>query len=94
MIIITIYRSFESPTPPFRVISDATVAFITALQKSLKSGINKNCRFDLEFRSDVFRFLFDSKGRNPPKGRGLFYDLNDFDKTYFKGRVAWKNFFH
>ena len=46
--------------------------------------MNKNNRFDLEFRTDVFVFLFDRKGRNPPKGRGLFYDINDFDETYFK----------
>ena len=78
------YRSFESPGLPYRVIADAASHLIAAIQKSLKSGVNCNNRLDLEFRTDVFRFLFNGKGRNPPKGRGLFYDMNDFDTTYFK----------
>ena len=53
------------------------------IHKSLKSGINRNNRLELEFRTDVFRFLFSGKGRTPPSGRGLFYDLKDFDTTYF-----------
>ena len=57
---------------------------IAAVQKSLKPGVNCNNRVDLEFRTDVFRFLFDSKGRNPPRGRRLFCDMDDFDGTYFK----------
>ena len=27
--------------------------------------------------------MFHGKGRTPPQGRGLFYNLEDFDKTYF-----------
>ena len=78
------YRSFESPTPPYRLIADTISHFTAAIQRSLKTGINSNNRLDLEFRTDVFRFLFDGKGRTPPNGRGLFYDLDDFNKTYFK----------
>lgn len=78
------YRSFESPVPQYRVIADAASHFMAAVQKSLKSGVNCNNRLDLEFKTDVFRFLFNGKGRNPPKGRGLFYDMDDFDRTYFR----------
>ena len=46
-------------------------------------GVNKSCKIELEFRVDVFRFLFKGKGRTPPTGRGLYYDLDDFDSTYF-----------
>ena len=46
-------------------------------------GVNSNCKIEVEFRSDVFRYLFNNKGRKPPTGRGLFYDLDDFDRTYF-----------
>ena len=55
------------------------------MQRSLKSGVNCNNRFELEFRRDVFRFLFNAKGRKPPlaNGRGLFYDLEDSDTNYF-----------
>ena len=63
------------------MIADATSHLIAAVQRSLKSGVN---RLDLDFRTDIFRFLFNGRGRNPPRGRGLFYDLDDFDKTYFK----------
>ena len=78
------YRSFESPGLPYRVLADASSHLIAAIQNSLKSGVNRNNRLDIEFRTDVFRVLFNGKGRNPPKGRGLFYDKNDFDTTYFK----------
>lgn len=87
------YRSFESPTPPYRLIADTISHFTAAIQRSLKTGINSNNRLDLEFRTDVFRFLFDGKGRTPPNGRGLFYyDLDDFNKTYFKDNwyIAYK----
>ena len=46
-------------------------------------GVNSNCKIEVEFRSDIFRYLFNNKGRKPPTGRGLFYDLDDFDRTYF-----------
>ena len=53
---------------------------MTTIHKSLKSGINRNNRLDIEFRTDVFRFLFNGNGRTPPRGRGLFFD---FEQTYF-----------
>ena len=84
IVILTINLLYESPGLPYRVIADASSHLIAAIQRSLKSGINCNNRLDLEFRTDVFRLLFSGKGRNPPKGRGLFYDKNDFDTTYFK----------
>ena len=78
------YRSFESPVLQYRVVADAASHFMAAVQKSLKSGVNCNNRLDLEFRTDVFKLLFNGKGSNPPKGRGLFYYMDDFDTTYFR----------
>ena len=64
------------------MIADATSHLTAAIQKSLMSGVNNcNNRFNLEVRTDAFRFLFDGKHRNLPR---LFYDMNDFDKTFFK----------
>ena len=57
------------------------------MQRSLKLGVNLNCTFSVEFRVDVFNFLFKGKGRAPPAGHGLFYDLNSFSTTYFP--VDW-----
>ena len=53
-----------------------------AFHRSLKSGVNSNNKIELEFRIDVFKYLFNGKGRNPPTGRGLFYDLEDFNVNY------------
>ena len=75
------YRSFKSPKVPYRVIADAASHLIA---KSLKSRVNCNNKFDLEFRTDVYKLLFNGKGKNPLKGRGHFYDMNDFNTTYFK----------
>ena len=41
----------------------------------------------MKFRVDVFNFLFEGKGRAPPTGHGLFYDLSSFSTTYFP--VDW-----
>ena len=57
------------------------------MQRSLKLGVNLNCTFSVEFRVDVFNFLFKGKGRAPPAGHGLFYELNSFTTTYFP--VDW-----
>ena len=55
-----------------------------AIHGSLKAGANCNNRLDVEFRNDVFRFLFNGKGRHTPTGRGLFCNIEDFDGTYFE----------
>ena len=62
---------------------DATSHLKAIVQKSLKSGINCNNKVEVEFRTDVFKFLFNGKGSKPPRGRGLFYYLEEFDSTYF-----------
>ena len=45
--------------------------------------VNCSNRLEVEFRVDVFRYLFQGKGHAPPRGRGLFYNLEEFDETYF-----------
>ena len=82
---ITVHcRSFESPSPLHRVVADASSNFVATVERSLKAGIHCNCKIEVEFRADVFRYLFSNRGRKPPTGRGLFYYLADFDKTYFR----------
>ena len=43
-----------------------------------------NCSnvLEVEFRVDIFRYLFHGKGHTPPRGRGLLHNLKDFDETY------------
>ncbi len=53
------------------------------IQRSLKLGVNVGCRFSLEFRTDVFMFLFQGKGGDPPSGRGKLYNLDAFEELYF-----------
>lgn len=66
---------------------DEVSRLVLQVQRSLKSGVNLNRVFSVEFRVDVFNFLFKNKGRAPPAGRGLFYDLSSFSTTYFP--VDW-----
>ena len=81
--LVLLHSSFETPSPGYRLVADATSNLKAAIQRSLKSGVGCSNRLEVEFRTDVFRFLFNCKGRIPPKGRGLFYDLEDFDTTFF-----------
>ena len=66
------------------MIIDATSHFKAVIHRNLKARVNCNNKLDVEFRSDVFRLLFNGKGRNTPTGRGLFYNIEDFDGTYFE----------
>ena len=63
---------------------DGISNFCAAVDKSLKSGVNLHCTFKVEFRTDLFNFLFDGKGRHPPRRLGQLYELQDFDNRYFK----------
>jgi len=76
-------RSYEDPSPPYRVITDNVSSLVSSIQHSLKLGVNRSCKFSLEFTYDVFNFLFSGKGTTPPTGRGKFYGLEDFDSAYF-----------
>lgn len=40
--------------------------------------------FSIEFRTDVFNFLFGGKGSDPQSGRGKIYNIDDFDPLYFR----------
>ena len=76
-------RSYEDPSPPYRVITDNVSSLVSSIWHSLKLGVNRNCKFSLEFTTDVFNFLFSGKGTTPPNGWGKFYGLEDFGSTYF-----------
>ena len=68
-------------------MADGVSGLVASMQKSLKVGVNLNCKFEVEFRHDIFRYIFHGKGRSPPSGRGLFYDLEDFDDDIFPDSV-------
>ena len=40
---------------------------------SLRLGTIQAHKINVEFSLDVFRFLFNGKGRRPDKGRGMLY---------------------
>ena len=71
------HRSYHHPQPQRRIILDTVSNFISSIKHSLKLGI---C---IEFRSDVFNFLFSGKGEVPESGLGLLYNRIDFDSRYF-----------
>ena len=80
-------RNYEDPSPPFRVVSDSISSLILGIQGSLRRGINLNCKFNVEFRVDVFSYmyLFSGIGSLPPSGQGKLYNLDDFNPTFFPG---------
>ena len=78
-------RNYEDPSPPFRVVSDSVSSLILGIQGSLRRGINLNCKFNVEFRVDVFSYLFSGKGSLPLSGQGKLYNLDDFNPTFSPG---------
>ena len=59
---------------------DCVSSFMDVVNKSLKKGVNEACHLTVDFRTDVFAFLFGNKGRH---GKGRLYILDDFDRTDF-----------
>lgn len=78
-----LHSAFEDPCPSYRLVADSVSNFIAEVHRSLKLGVNINCRFSVDFRIDVFNFLFNGKGNMPPSGRGNFFELTDFSNLYF-----------
>ena len=76
-------RTFLNPQPSFRAILDSVGNFREAVERSLKLGVIRNSKFTLLFRTDVFRFLFNGKGRDVRRGHGRNYDKEDFNEPYF-----------
>ena len=60
--------------------------FISCIGKSLKCGTIRASKFCIDFRLDVFRYLFNSKGKD--KGSGKLYEKDDFNSDYF-GEDWW-----
>ena len=58
------------------------------INRSLRLGTIQAHKINVEFSLDVFRFLFNGKGRRPDKGRGMLYGKEYFDKQYF-GEDWW-----
>ena len=46
-------------------------------------GLNRACQITVNFRTDVFHFLFKGKGTHYEHGPGYLYNLEDFDAKYF-----------
>ena len=53
--------------------------FVAEVARILKLGVNRLCCFSFVFKTDVFRFLFGSKGRPSPHKFGCLYSEQDFD---------------
>lgn len=62
---------------------DNVSCLLCAVNTSLKAGTVRSWKFYVEFRLDVFNFLFDGKGRDPNVESGTLYDKEDFDSAYF-----------
>ena len=49
----------------------------------MKAGLIRSCSFSVEFRKDVFIYLFKDKGTKVDNKRGLMYNRGDFTDSYF-----------
>ena len=76
-------RSYKGPRPAFQVVSDNVSSLILGIQGSLRRGTNLNCKFNVEFRIDVFSYLFSGRGSLPPSGQRKLYNLDDFNPMFF-----------
>lgn len=78
-----IHRTYTNPHPENRCILDCVSNFVSAVSASLKLGTVRLCKFSVEFRLDVFKFLFDGKGTTSSRTAGKLYNRGDFDSKYF-----------
>lgn len=62
---------------------DSISNFVSAVQNSLRAGTVRNCTFNVPFRTDVFKFIFNSKGNVVTGKRGKSYNVDDFDEEHF-----------
>ena len=68
-------RLYDKPTPSSEVIQDSIGTLTLAVDNSLRKGSSRDFNINVEFRHDVYRYLFKDKTT-------LF--CNDFDTRYFK----------
>lgn len=76
-------RKFYNPTPAIRSISDSTCNLIYAIKGSLRKGITRCNKLAVEFRHDVFKYLFGGKGKRIAGKRGMEYSEDDFCNEHF-----------
>lgn len=76
-------RSYTHPNPPLRVVLDCVSSFVSAVKDSLKRGVIRKCSFTVNFRIDVFQFLFHGKGNAVCGSHSFSYSEEDFSSEYF-----------
>ncbi len=59
--------------------------FLYEVVRSLSAGTVRCGQFSVQFKLDVFRYLFSSKGRNVPRTSSKSFDLTDFCSDFFVG---------
>ena len=62
---------------------DSVSSFLDGVTRTLRAGAVRNTKFMVEFRTDVFKFLFGGKGERASSSHGHLYQLTDFDIKYF-----------
>ena len=67
-------RKFDHPQPPDSVIRQAVGNFTSAIDKTLRKLCITDTKLKIQFRHDVYRFLFNDKKE---------LVLDDFDERYF-----------
>ena len=63
-------RCYNNLRPERRLVLDSVSSFVSSVNSSLRAGTVCSYKFCVEFRLDVFKFLFSNKGTFPESGAG------------------------
>lgn len=78
---IFMYRYFNNPDPPLRLVQDSISSLLSGVHKSLKAGILRQRTIRIPFPMYIFKYLFNNKGSRVPHKPGRF---GDFWTNHFK----------
>ena len=76
-------RCYNNLRPERRLVLDSVSSFVSSVNSSLRAGTVRSYKFCVEFRLDVFKFLFSNKGTLPESGAGRLYEECDFSPEFF-----------
>ena len=82
IIFIFFIRTFTEPHLPERVVLDAVSSLTTAIKHSLRLGTIRNSKFNVNFRRDVFKYLFNNCGSSVRHRQGKLYSRSDFNHFF------------
>ena len=79
-------RLFDAPKPPDDITAHAVGNFTLAMDRSLRAGTTKSTQVTVEFRHDIFKYLFNNKINLSAQDFPCKWFVNGWDQCYFERR--------